>query len=191
MRVISIDELYEKTKIDRWFLYNLKMLVDIDINKLYKNNKLKILKKEGFSDKQISEATNVGDDIIRKERIKQNILPTYKMVDTCAGEFNAKTPYSYSTYETENEIEPFKEKSIIILGGGPNRIGQGIEFDYGCVHAVGAIRQSGRDAIIINNKKIVLDWILCTALYVMSTIIVMVQKIIHITTTLDSKHGER
>ena len=146
----SIDELYDKTKIDKWFLYNLKLIADTDIKTLYKNNQLSILKKEGFSDLQIAHDLELSEFEVRKERIRNNILPTYKMVDTCAGEFDAKTPYSYSTYEVENEIEPFKGKSIIILGGGPNRIGQGIEFDYCCVQAVFGLQEMGYKAIMIN-----------------------------------------
>jgi len=146
----SIDELYNKTKIDKWFLHNLKLIADTDIKTLYKNNQLSILKKEGFSDLQIANDLELSEFEVRKERIRNNILPTYKMVDTCAGEFDAKTPYSYSTYEIENEIQPFKEKSIVILGGGPNRIGQGIEFDYCCVQAVFGLQEMGYKAIMIN-----------------------------------------
>ena len=108
------------------------------------------LKQEGFSDVQIAEALGKNEVHIRKKRIKNKILPTYKMVDTCAAEFKAKTPYCYSTYETENEIQPFKEDSIIILGGGPNRIGQGIEFDYCCVQAVFGLKEMGYKTIMVN-----------------------------------------
>ena len=146
----SINELFNKTKIDPWFLYNFKMLADIDIKKMMKKNNLKILKKEGFSDLQIASILNVKETEIRKKRIKNNILPTFKLVDTCAAEFSAKTPYCYSTYEDENEVTPFKEKSIIILGGGPNRIGQGIEFDYCCVQAVIGLKEMGFKTIMIN-----------------------------------------
>ena len=93
---------------------------------------------------------NLSENEIRQERKKQNILPTYKMVDTCAAEFEAKTPYCYSTYETENEINALSEDSIIILGGGPNRIGQGIEFDYCCVQAVFGLKEMNFKTIMVN-----------------------------------------
>ena len=111
---------------------------------------MKILKKEGFSDLQIASNLKVKEIDIRKRRINNNILPTFKLVDTCAAEFSAETPYCYSTYEDENEIIPFKEKSIIILCGGPNRIGQGIEFDYCCVQAVIGLKEMGFKTIMIN-----------------------------------------
>ena len=146
----SIDKLYEQTKIDPWFLYQLKILTDINIdNKLFKNNLLS-LKKEGFSDRQIAKSLKKEELEIRKKRIKKNILPTYKMVDTCAAEFKAQTPYCYSTYELNNEIKKFETESVIILGGGPNRIGQGIEFDYCCVQAVYGLKEMGYKTIMIN-----------------------------------------
>ena len=146
----SIEKLYEQTKIDPWFLYQLKILTDISITKKNYKNNLFFLKKEGFSDKQIAKSINVKESDIRLERIKESILPTYKMVDTCAAEFQAQTPYCYSTYEYENEITKFDEESIIILGGGPNRIGQGIEFDYCCVQAVYGLKEMGYKTIMIN-----------------------------------------
>ena len=146
----SIDELHDKTKIDCWFLYQLKIIADIDIKQEYDNSNLYYLKQEGFSDSQISQALNKTELDIRKERNKKNIIPTYKMVDTCAAEFEAKTPYCYSTYELENEIKPLKDKKIMILGGGPNRIGQGIEFDYCCVQAVFGLQELGYKTIMVN-----------------------------------------
>ncbi len=146
----SIEKLYEQTKIDPWFLYQLKILTDISITKKNYKNNLFFLKKEGFSDKQIAKSIDVKESDIRLERIKESILPTYKMVDTCAAEFQAQTPYCYSTYEYENEITKFDEESIIILGGGPNRIGQGIEFDYCCVQAVYGLKEMGYKTIMIN-----------------------------------------
>ena len=146
----SIEKLYEQTKIDPWFLYQLKKLTDIKItNKFYKDNLL-FLKQEGFSDKQIAKSLKKEELEIRKERIKNKILPVYKMVDTCAAEFEAQTPYCYSTYEQFNEVNRFKEDSVIILGGGPNRIGQGIEFDYCCVQAVYGLKEMGYKTIMIN-----------------------------------------
>ena len=146
----SIEKLYEQTKIDPWFLYQLKKLTDIKItDKFYKDNLL-FLKQEGFSDKQIAKSLKKEELEIRKERIKNKILPVYKMVDTCAAEFEAQTPYCYSTYEQFNEVNQFKEDSVIILGGGPNRIGQGIEFDYCCVQAVYGLKEMGYKTIMIN-----------------------------------------
>ena len=146
----SIEKLHEQTKIDPWFLHQLKILTDINItNKLFKNDLL-LLKKEGFSDKQIANSIQKKESEVRKERIKKKILPTYKMVDTCAAEFEAQTPYCYSTYELDNEITKFKSESIIILGSGPNRIGQGIEFDYCCVQAVYGLKEMGYKTIMIN-----------------------------------------
>jgi len=146
----SIEKLHEQTKIDPWFLYQLKILTDINIdNKLFKNNLL-LLKKEGFSDQQIAKSLKIEELDVRKKRIKNNILPTYKMVDTCAAEFKAQTPYCYSTYELNNEIKKFDTESVIILGGGPNRIGQGIEFDYCCVQAVYGLKEMGYKTIMIN-----------------------------------------
>ena len=146
----SIEKLYEQTKIDPWFLYQLKKLTDIKItDKFYKDNLL-FLKQEGFSDKQIAKSLKKEELEIRKERIKNKILPVYKMVDTCAAEFEAQTPYCYSTYEQFNEVNRFKEDSVIILGGGPNRIGQGIEFDYCCVQAVYGLKEMGYKTIMIN-----------------------------------------
>ena len=145
----SIEELFEKTKIDPWFLHQLKTIVDINIKKHYQNNLL-FLKKEGFSDIQIADTLEIKESEVRKNRIKNKIIPTFKMVDTCASEFQAKTPYCYSTYEEENEVKKFKDNSIIILGGGPNRIGQGIEFDYCCVQAVFGLKEIGYKTIMIN-----------------------------------------
>jgi len=146
----TIKEIYQTTNIDPWFLYQFQIIAKTDINSLYKRGHLKYLKQEGFSDKQIAEAINCDENQIRELRKKNNITPTFKMVDTCAGEFEAKTPYCYSTYEDENEIAPFKEKSIMILGGGPNRIGQGIEFDYCCVQAVIGLKELGYKTIMVN-----------------------------------------
>ena len=147
----SINEIYEQTKIDRWFLYHIKIISDLyqkfDINDL---DKLRLMKQEGFSDSQISLLTEKNEDDVRSIRKKHNIISTYKTVDTCAAEFIAQTPYCYSTYETENEITPLTGKKIMILGGGPNRIGQGIEFDYCCVQAVLGLRESGFKTIMVN-----------------------------------------
>ena len=141
----TIEEVFRITKIDIWFLNQIKMLSEQDYEEsLYQ------LKSKGFSDAQIARNARTSADKIRKIRIKENILPSYKLVDTCSAEFEAKTPYCYSTYDYENEIEPIKGKKVIILGGGPNRIGQGIEFDYCCVQAVFGLKELGYKTIMIN-----------------------------------------
>ena len=108
----SIEELHNKTKIDPWFLSQLEIITSIDIKKHYEKDNIQYLKQEGFSDLQIANTIKKSEQHIRKKRIQNNIIPTYKMVDTCAAEFEAKTPYCYSTYEDENEIVPFKDKTI-------------------------------------------------------------------------------
>ena len=113
-------------------------------------NNLQYLKKNGFSDLQIARLNNTSESKVREARKEENLHPVYKVVDTCAGEFAAETPYSYSTYESENDLEPLSGKKIMILGGGPNRIGQGIEFDYCCVQAVFGLRDAGYKSIMVN-----------------------------------------
>ena len=148
----SIDDIYKLTGIHKWFLKKLENIFDYGSKiKLEKDSIVKA-KQLGFSDKQISFVLKTDEDEIRNFRIKNNILPTYKMVDTCAAEFQAVTPYMYSTYEHEDESNPSVNKKIIIIGGGPIRIGQGIEFDYCCVHAVYTLREEGYEALIINNN---------------------------------------
>ena len=112
----------------------------------------KAAKKLGFSDRQISHLTNQTETQVRESRKKQGIFPTYRLVDTCAAEFEAFTPYYYSTYGDENETRDGKAKKIMILGGGPNRIGQGIEFDYCCVHAAFALKELGFETIMVNSN---------------------------------------
>ena len=152
----SIEEIFEQTKIDPWFLYQIQKLISVgvecippfkgkqSIESLYK------LKREGFSDQQIAQMWDTSENEIRQQRKDNNIIPTYKVVDTCAAEFAALTPYCYSTYETENEITPLEGKKVMILGGGPNRIGQGIEFDYCCVQAVFGLKEAGYKTIMVN-----------------------------------------
>ena len=141
----TIDEVFEITKIDPWFLFQIKKVSEMDLT-----SSMKTLKENGFSDAQISKTRNQNIEKTRQERINKNIIPSYKLVDTCAAEFVAKTPYCYSTYDDENEIEPLKNKKIIVLGGGPNRIGQGIEFDYCCVQAVFGLKELGYKTIMVN-----------------------------------------
>lgn len=164
----SIDEIFELTHIDKWFLAHLEEIViaTSDLEKLAQNNKnissllnseqLYKLKSMGFSDKQISIILEPYYKISKKEiynlRVKLGILPVYKTIDTCAGEFESFTPYHYSSYDEEDEIQSNDKEKIFILGGGPNRIGQGIEFDYCCVHAVQSLREAGYEVIMINNN---------------------------------------
>ena len=147
----SISEVYEQTKIDKWFLNHIKIISELYQNFNIKDlDKLELMKKEGFSDAQIAKLTENSEDDIRAFRKKHNICSTFKTVDTCAAEFIAQTPYCYSTYEMENEVESLEGKKIIILGGGPNRIGQGIEFDYCCVQAVIGLKELGIKTIMVN-----------------------------------------
>jgi len=141
----TIEEIHDITGIDPWFLYQIQEIVTIN-----KSSDLLQLKEFGFSDEQIGRLKNKSSDNIRTERIKKGISPVYKVVDTCAAEFEAKTPYCYSTYDDENEIDPINGKKIMILGGGPNRIGQGIEFDYCCVQAVFGLQDLQYKTIMVN-----------------------------------------
>ncbi len=141
----TIQSVNKVTGIDPWFLYQIKLLVDAR-----HAVSLRELKQNGYSDKQIGRLWKKSELEIRSLRKKENILPSYKVVDTCAAEFEAQTPYCYSTYDEENEIKPLKGKKVIILGGGPNRIGQGIEFDYCCVQAVFGLKDQGYKTIMVN-----------------------------------------
>jgi carbamoyl-phosphate synthase large subunit len=159
---LSIEEIYHLSKIDRWFIDNMKELVELEEKiRKFRNSQpneeidipldlLKMAKRDGFSDRQLAYLLNSKEEKVRELRKKYNIKPVYKLVDTCAGEFQSKQPYFYSTYETQDEGRPSKNKKVIILGGGPNRIGQGIEFDYCCCHAAYALREEGIDSIMIN-----------------------------------------
>jgi len=153
---IELEEIYNFTKIDKWFLVKLKKIIDqekkISIAKEIDEEILKTSKKIGFSDESISLLTKKSVEDIRLLRKKWSILPTYKMVDTCASEFEALTPYYYSTYETENEAVPDKTNKAVVLGSGPIRIGQGIEFDYCSVHAAWALQKRKIDSIFINSN---------------------------------------
>ena len=150
---MATKQIHKLTGINQWFLEKIKNIYDA--GKKIKLTKESVLnaKKSGFSDVQIGKITGRAEEEVREFRIKNGILPTYKMVDTCAAEFKAYTPYMYSTYETEDESSPSKnKKKAIIVSSGPIRIGQGIEFDYACVHSVFALREEGYEAIIINNN---------------------------------------
>ena len=146
----SIDAVHRTTGIDPWFLDQIKTIIKISKSDQEIDSYIKNLKFNGFSDKQISRLINSTEIEVRKKRLEKNILPSYKVVDTCSAEFIAKTPYCYSTYNEENEILPIQGKKVIIIGGGPNRIGQGIEFDYCCVQAVFGLQSMGYKTIMVN-----------------------------------------
>ncbi|WP_440930227.1 carbamoyl-phosphate synthase large subunit [Candidatus Pelagibacter sp.] len=158
---INLKKIYNLSKVDPWFLEQIKEIVDNE-NKIKNKglpgnfeefNKIKSI---GFSDKKLSELTNTSEDIIRRKRSALKVLPVYKKVDTCAAEFKSFTPYMYSTYQrnfslnTECEADPSSKKKIVILGGGPNRIGQGIEFDYCCCQASFSLKDAGFETIMVN-----------------------------------------
>ena len=158
---MSIDDVFELTKIDRWFLRNVEQIVAearaLEAATLRpvgtgRDACVSRAKKLGFSDRQLAFATATGENEIRTQRISAGVLPTYRLVDTCAAEFEAYTPYYYSTYGDENERRESGKRKIMILGGGPNRIGQGIEFDYCCVHAAFALRELGFETIMVNSN---------------------------------------
>jgi len=152
------EEIYELTGIDPWFLYQFQGLLDTE--KFLKrtpledltSERLYAIKQQGFSDRQIAYATKTSEDEVRHYRKQLGVLPVYKTVDTCAAEFEAFTPYHYSTYESESEVAPSDQRKVMILGGGPNRIGQGIEFDYCCCHASYALRAEGFETIMVNSN---------------------------------------
>ena len=148
---MSIEEVFGLTKIDRWFLQNIAQIV-AEQRKLGVPSDFRPLKRLGFSDRQLAHSLGETEDNIRARRVATGVTPTYRLVDTCAAEFEAYTPYYYSTYGTENEIRPSAKRKIMILGGGPNRIGQGIEFDYCCVHAAFALRELGIETIMVNSN---------------------------------------
>ncbi|MGZ3239531.1 MAG: carbamoyl-phosphate synthase large subunit, partial [Burkholderiaceae bacterium] len=152
----TLEEVNQLTHIDPWFLAQIKEIVDIELwldtqtlDAIDKTILFK-LKQKGFSDRRLAKLLKTTDKAIREKRRALNIRPVYKRVDTCAGEFATKTAYMYSTYEEECESQPTDKKKIMVLGGGPNRIGQGIEFDYCCVHAALAMREDGYETIMVN-----------------------------------------
>ena len=146
----TIEEIFDATQIDPWFLENMRIIVEE--GKDLSNLDLRTAKKLGFSDVQIAHARGITQDEVRAVRKEKGIIPTYRLVDTCAAEFEAATPYYYSTYGDENEARETDKKKIVILGGGPNRIGQGIEFDYCCVHASFALHELGYESVMVNSN---------------------------------------
>jgi carbamoyl-phosphate synthase large subunit len=151
---ISIEEVFSKSKIDRWFLTQIQLINEaareIALPGELTTDVLRTAKQSGFSDAQIAMLRNVTEEDVRKTRAHLGVRPVYKTVDTCAAEFEAFTPYYYSSYEEETEVKPRSKPAVIILGSGPNRIGQGIEFDYSCVHASFTLREAGYETIMIN-----------------------------------------
>ncbi len=158
----SVNDIYKISAIDPWFLAQMKQIVDMEAVLLKLSAKKKITqvdrevlweaKRFGFSDIQLAFYFDTHEDEVRKVRTSLNIRPVYKLVDTCAAEFRAYTPYFYSTYETESELNPSQKKKVMILGGGPNRIGQGIEFDYCCVQAAFALKEMGYETLMVNSN---------------------------------------
>ena len=152
----TIEEVYNATKIDKWFLHKIKKITDLECKLNKEDLTPKLLRQAkylGLADKSIAELTNKTVSAVRSMRLQQNIVPMYKMVDTCAAEFEAMTPYYYSTFRAEvDEVEISDKRKVIVLGSGPIRIGQGVEFDYCSVHSVWALREMGIEAIIINNN---------------------------------------
>ena len=160
---MSVEEVHELTKIDPWFLVQIEEIIkiELDIDKLTESKgalalesidalSLRKLKQKGFSDRRLAKLLKTTEQVVRARRHALAIRPVYKRVDTCAAEFETRTAYMYSCYEDECEAEPTDKKKIMVLGGGPNRIGQGIEFDYCCVHAALAMREDGYETIMVN-----------------------------------------
>ena len=153
---LSVDEVFALTKIDPWFLVQIEEIVKIELElettslDAIDRDTLLALKRKGFSDRRLARQLKTTETAIREKRIALDVRPVYKRVDTCAAEFATHTAYMYSTYEEECESEPTSARKIMVLGGGPNRIGQGIEFDYCCVHAALAMREDGYETIMVN-----------------------------------------
>ncbi|VVE44556.1 carbamoyl-phosphate synthase large subunit [Pandoraea cepalis] len=153
---MSLDEVYAETAIDPWFLAQLEAIVKKEqalagrTLESLSTDELRFLKQSGFSDRRLAKLLGTDQTAVRQARIAQKVRPVYKRVDTCAAEFSTDTAYMYSTYEEECEAQPTNKKKVMVLGGGPNRIGQGIEFDYCCVHAALALREDGYETIMVN-----------------------------------------
>jgi carbamoyl-phosphate synthase large subunit len=185
---MSVEEAHEHTKIDPWFLAQIKEIVDLELavekrtlDSLHPDD-LRELKRKGFSDRRLAHLLKTTETEIRARRHAMNLRPVFKRVDTCAAEFATKTAYMYSTYEDECEAAPTDRKKIIVLGGGPNRIGQGIEFDYCCVHAAMALREDGYETIMINcnPETVSTDYDTSDRLYFESLTLEDVLEIVHI-----------
>ena len=154
----SMDEVFVSCKVDKWFLHQIKDIVDDEISITKKNldqieaNEMKSYKKKGFSDARIANLLKIDEQSVREHRYKLKVHPVFKRVDSCAAEFDSTTNYLYSTYDEFNESEVSSKKKIVVLGSGPNRIGQGIEFDYCCVQAALAFREENIETIMINSN---------------------------------------
>ena len=154
---MAIEEIYDLTAIDPWFIYQIQQIVDLEkelekAGRDFSDDQLRRAKAWGFSDIQLGFLSKTTEEEIKHRRQRMGLRPVYKLVDTCAAEFKAATPYYYSSYERENEARVSERKKVMILGGGPNRIGQGIEFDYCCVHASFALREEGVESIMVNSN---------------------------------------
>ncbi|MFN6961702.1 MAG: carbamoyl-phosphate synthase large subunit, partial [Rhodocyclaceae bacterium] len=153
---MPLEKVHQLTRIDPWFLAQIKELVDLELAieqrtlESFGADELRQLKRKGFSDRRLAQLLKTDEHAVRAQRHRLGVRPVYKRVDTCAAEFATATAYMYSTYEEECEARPTRSKKIMVLGGGPNRIGQGIEFDYCCVHAALAMREDGYETIMVN-----------------------------------------
>ncbi len=189
---ISASKIFEATKIDPWFLDQIQLINEVadliaSANELDKSV-LRLGKRHGFSDSQIAQLRNVTESDVRFMRYEMDIRPVYKTVDTCAAEFKALTPYHYSSYDEETEVAPSNKKKVIILGSGPNRIGQGIEFDYSCVHAALTLKEAGYETIMVNcnPETVSTDYDTSDRLYFEPLTLEDVLEVIH----AESKSGE-
>ena len=152
----TVETIHELTKIDPWFLrqfsdiVELRKMADLGEFRQVSSDLLRTLKRSGFSDEDIAGVYGIDEEIVRQRRIEEGLVPAFKRIDTCAAEFESFTPYMYGTYEQVDEAEPTPKKKVVILGSGPNRIGQGIEFDYCCVHAVAGFKTEGFETVMVN-----------------------------------------
>ena len=150
----TAEEVFERTKIDPWFIDQIVLINEVAewVSSLESLDaaSLRKAKKHGFSDSQLAQLRGVSEEEIRAKRYAEDVRPVFKTVDTCAGEFPALTPYHYSSYDQVTEVVPSNRQKVVILGSGPNRIGQGVEFDYSCVHAAFALRDAGIETIMVN-----------------------------------------
>ena len=173
-RGVTVEALHAATFIDPWFLRQLERLITLEQEArgagpglLRDPVRLRLLKESGFSDRRLGTLLGLPEPAVREARLHAGVRPSFKMVDTCAAEFEAATPYYYSCYDSEDEVRPSPRDKVLVLGSGPIRIGQGIEFDYGSVHAVWGLREAGYEAIIVNNnpETVSTDWSTADRLY--------------------------
>jgi carbamoyl-phosphate synthase large subunit len=181
----TAEQAFEATKIDPWFIDQIVLINEIatwlgDLPELDRDS-LKRSKQHGFSDVQIAQIRGLSESEVRELRYSLDLRPVFKTVDTCAGEFPALTPYHYSSYEQMTEVRPSDRKKVVILGSGPNRIGQGVEFDYSCVHAAFALRDAGYETIMItcNPETVSTDYDTSDRLYFEPLTLEDVLEVIH------------